>query len=87
MYDVRTVNVKHAVGVDGEENAAHVGVDEVAVVAQPQVPEERGLVEVGELDHVLHPRLAEVLPDPDLGTKRRRMKIRLQFRAELHSPS
>ena len=69
MYDGRTVNVKHAVRVDGEENAAHVGVDEVAVVSQPQVPEERGLVEVGELDHVLHPRLAEVLPDADLRTK------------------
>ena len=75
VYDGRTVNVKHAVGVDGEENAAHVGVDEVAVVSQPQVPEERGLVEVGELDHVLHPRLAEVLPDADLGTKNEIMTI------------
>ena len=66
MYDGRTVNVEHAVRVDGEENATHVGVDEVAVVSQPQVPEERGLIEVGELDHVLHSSFAQVLPDSNL---------------------
>ena len=33
------------------------------VISQPQVPEQRGLIEVTELDHVLHSSFAEILTD------------------------
>ena len=65
-HGVQAVVVGHPVGVDGHEDGADVGVDVVVVVAEADVPEDRGLVEVGERDHVGHPVRAEVLAALDL---------------------
>ena len=64
----QSVDVEHPIGVDRDEDGPGVGVDEVGVIAQPQVPEEGGLVQVSELDHVLHPGLAQVLSGAHLET-------------------
>ena len=63
---VQPVDVKHTVGVDSHENASNIGVDQVTVIPQPQIPQQRGLIEVRQLDHVLHSSFAKILPDSNL---------------------
>merc|ERR1719210_1120606 len=41
------------VGVDNHDEEARVGVDQLGLVAGLQVPEDGGVVEVGQVDHVL----------------------------------
>ena len=69
-HRVQPVDVEHTVGVDSHQDGARVGVDQVGVVPQPQVPQQGGLVEVIKLDHVLHPSLAQVLSATDLHKSR-----------------
>ena len=45
----------------GEVYFQAINEHELDVIAQPQVPEQRRLVEIGELDHVFHTSLAQVL--------------------------
>ena len=39
----------------------NIGVDVAVVIADPQVPKNGRLVEVGEGNHVIHPILAQIL--------------------------
>ncbi len=43
----------HLVRVDGNTEEARVGVDELVDVADPQVPEHGGVVQVGQVRHVV----------------------------------
>ena len=65
---LQPVDVEHPIRVDCDQDGAGVRVDEVSVIAQPQVPEQRRLVEIRELDHVFHTGLAQVLSGAHLRT-------------------
>ena len=47
------MSATNLVGVDGNTEEARVGVDQLVHVSDPQVPQHRRVVEVGQVGHVL----------------------------------
>ena len=46
------INQIYLVGVDSDTEEARVGVDKLVNISDPQVPEDRGVIEVGQVGHV-----------------------------------
>ena len=50
----KTINWRlHLVGVDGDTEEAGVGVDQLVDISDLQVPEDGGVIEVGQVGHIL----------------------------------
>ena len=51
---IKTINGRlHLVGVDGDTEEAGVGVDQLVDISDLQIPENRGVIEIGQVGHIL----------------------------------
>ena len=51
---IKTINERlHLVGVDGDTEEAGVGVDQLVDISDLQIPENRGVIEIGQIGHIL----------------------------------
>ena len=48
----KRINQIYLVGVDSDTEEARVGVDKLVNISDPQVPEDRGVIEVSQVGHV-----------------------------------
>ena len=54
------------VRINSDQNAASIGIDQVGIISEPQVPEDTGLVQVIQGHHILHPGFTQILAFPHL---------------------
>ena len=51
---IKTINARlHLVGVDGDTEEAGVGVDQLVDISDLQIPENGGIIEIGQVGHIL----------------------------------